>query len=240
MSAIYCPKCESGVLYQERDRDFEPDPWILVCHTCGYRLYGEKSIMGLIKGQAPHLLEVFCAHIAVNNTRRHQLYHAPPARPPQPGNHPRRGRVLVHCAFCGTGIWRRPYDIRTSPNKRFFCSLEHLTAFKRQDVDVQKNDAGTSSRRSHSKCRHEKNRQQKPPARRRGAVMVRCTVCDTEIWRRPWDVRSCKSGRFFCSRKHYVQYRRSIQHEDTDTLASPQRVDGIRHRKDGDSIHSHA
>lgn len=213
MSAINCPKCSSQNIYQERDRTFEPDPWILVCHTCGHRIYGEVEIRGLIQEQAPHLVKAFSAHIAARKAEiRENIRPAPSRRPVQQAGSPRRGRVLVHCALCGIGIWRRPYDVKASPNKRFFCSLEHLTDFKRREMEDKK----AAQRPSRSPAPGQPNRRpgagkRKSSSGRRGALMVHCAVCGKGVWRRPWDVKTCKSGLFFCSGEHRLHWLRSGQ-----------------------------
>lgn len=216
MSAIRCPKCRGHNIYQERDRTFEPDPWILVCHTCGHRIYGEEEIRGLIELQAPHLVKAFSAHIAARKAEIRENIRPAPSRPIQATDSPRRGRVLVHCALCGIGIWRRPYDVKASPNKRFFCSLEHLTDFKRREMEDQKatrrpTRAPAAARDGRRPSSGDKRGASKGTGSRRGALMVNCAVCGKGVWRRPWDVKTCKSGLFFCSGEHRLHWLRSGQ-----------------------------
>ena len=213
MSAISCPKCSGHNIYQERDRTFEPDPWILVCHTCGHRIYGEEEIRGLIQRQAPHLVKAFSAHIAARKAEIRENIRPAPSRPIQPADSPRRGRVLVHCALCGIGIWRRPYDVKASPNKRFFCSLDHLTDFKRREMEDQKATHRPSRAPAPRDGRRPTvdKRKEVTAGGRRGALMVHCAVCGKGVWRRPWDVKTCKSGLFFCSGEHRLHWLRSGQ-----------------------------
>ena len=44
------------------------------------------------------------------------------------------------------------------------------------------------------------------PEKKRGGVLVKCGVCETELYRKPSDVAKSKSGVFFCSREHQEQY----------------------------------
>lgn len=212
MSAIRCPKCRGTNIYQERDRAFDPDPWILACHTCGHRLYGEEEIRALIQKQAPHLVKAFTAQITAKKAELREAIRPATPKPPQITDSPRRGRVLVHCALCGIGTWRRPYDVKSSQNKRFFCSLEHLTEFKRRELEERKGKRKHNHNESiRTGRRGPEAPSQKGVSGRRGALMVHCAVCNEGVWRRPWDVKTCKSGLFFCSGEHRLQWLRSGQ-----------------------------
>ncbi len=44
------------------------------------------------------------------------------------------------------------------------------------------------------------------PEKKRGGVLVKCGVCESDLYRKPSDVAKNKSGVFFCSREHQEQY----------------------------------
>lgn len=51
--------------------------------------------------------------------------------------------------------------------------------------------------------------------KKRGGVLVKCGVCDIDLYRKPSDVAKNKSGLFFCSREHQEQY--AVKPITTDT-----------------------
>lgn len=60
------------------------------------------------------------------------------------------------------------------------------------------------------------------PEKKRGGVLVKCGVCETELYRKPSDVAKSKSGVFFCSREHQDQY--AAKPITTDTAVTPNAV----------------
>ena len=44
------------------------------------------------------------------------------------------------------------------------------------------------------------------PEKKRGGIIVKCGVCESDLYRKPSDVAKNKSGVFFCSREHQEQY----------------------------------
>lgn len=191
MNALHCPKCHSHNIYPERDRSFDPDPWILVCHTCGHRVYGEEGIRTLVQRQAPSLLKLFVAKLAAAKRemeevalRRAQAAAQPVVAPPS-----RRSRVA--------GAEPVPEFRQDGDELRARTSLQVVDRHRGEAREARRAAAPRKAGRTSTG--------------RRGALMVNCAVCNAGVWRRPWDVKSCKSGLFFCCTEHRLQYLRSGQ-----------------------------
>ena len=191
MNSLHCPKCHSHNIYPERDRSFDPDPWILVCHTCGHRVYGEEGIRTLVQRQAPAILKLFVAKLAAAKKEMEDvaLRRAQLAAQPVVAQTSRRSRVV--------GAEPVPEFRHEGEENRGRPSLQVVDRSRSESRETRRTAAPRKAGRASTG--------------RRGALMVHCAVCNTGVWRRPWDVKSCKSGLFFCCTEHRLQYLRSGQ-----------------------------
>ena len=63
------------------------------------------------------------------------------------------------------------------------------------------------------------------PEKKRGGIIVKCGVCESDLYRKPSDVAKNKSGVFFCSREHQEQYAaKPITKATTVTASTPNAV----------------